>query len=85
MNTLTVPISFGSAAAMNSWYENFDAEAREICQKYNDADLWENRAVVLKDPKEKVIAIVSLGAYRSGSNTHKAVDEILKAFNSSFE
>ena len=79
---LTVPISFENTVAMNKWFSNFEVKARAICQKYNDLDLWEKRTKILKDDKENKIAIVSMGTSINGSNTNRAIEEILKAFNS---
>jgi hypothetical protein len=67
---------------MNKWFSNFEVEARAICQRYNVLDLWEKGTKILKDDKENKIAIVSMGTYIKGSNTHLAIEEILKAFNS---
>lgn len=78
---LTVPIYFENTFDMNKWFSNFEEKARAISQRYNDLDLWEKRTKILKDDKENKIAIVSMGPYIKGSNTHRAIEEILKAFN----
>ena len=83
MNTLTVPISFMNIEVMNKWYKVFEDESFKICKKYHVEELWDN-AVILKDDKKNELALVSLGAYSLGSNTEKAVNEIVEKFESMF-
>ena len=69
---------------MKQWYGKFEEHAINICRKYNVPALWDN-AIILKDDNILTIAIVSFGAYLRDSNEEKAVDEIVKVFESMFE
>jgi len=68
---------------MNKWYAVFYQKAKNICMKYNVPELLDN-ARIDKDDSNLEVTILSLGAYAKGSNTEKAVNEIVQLFETDF-
>lgn len=83
MNGITKPITFANIELMNQYYSEFEKKAIQICSKYYVSELWEN-AKILKDDKQLKLSIISLGTYGKGTNTEKAVNEIIEAFENLF-
>lgn len=83
MHGITLPISFVNIEVMNKWYDAFFDQAKSICRKYNVPELLDN-ARIYKDDRKLEVSIVSLGAYIKGSDTEKAVNEIVQLFEPNF-
>ena len=83
MNGITRPVSFVNIELLNQYYSKFEKSAMQICNKYNVNELWDN-AKILKDETRLELSIISLGAYEKGTNTERAVNEIIQAFEDLF-